>query len=138
MNPVVFDTVVVSELWKPRPNDKVLAFIDVQAQPFLSVITLEELTFGAESVLEVARRAALITWIASVRARFSGRLIEIDAEIAEHSGRLRAAAKAQKREVDPSDALIAACALARGAHVATRNIKDFAPLGVPLIDPWSA
>jgi toxin FitB len=36
------------------------------------------------------------------------------------------------------DALIAASALVRGAAVATRNVRDFEPLGVPVVDPWES
>jgi predicted nucleic acid-binding protein len=36
------------------------------------------------------------------------------------------------------DSLIAATALIHGMTVVTRNVKDFEPTGVPLIDPWLA
>lgn len=50
----------------------------------------------------------------------------------------RAVAEAQGRPTEAIDALIAACAIARGAAVATRNAGDFVPMGVPVIDPWTA
>jgi predicted nucleic acid-binding protein len=43
----------------------------------------------------------------------------------------------QGADTDPTDALIAACAIARGAAIATRNVRDFARLGVSLVDPWT-
>jgi predicted nucleic acid-binding protein len=36
------------------------------------------------------------------------------------------------------DSLIAATVLVHGMTVVTRNIADFAPTGVPLINPWDA
>jgi toxin FitB len=36
------------------------------------------------------------------------------------------------------DAFIAATALAHGMTVVTRNVADFAPTGVPLLNPWDA
>jgi predicted nucleic acid-binding protein len=135
---VLLDTNVVSELIKPKPDARVVTFIEAQLDPYLSVITLHELTWGAERVSAPARRARLIAWISAMKSRFGGRLIEVDAEIAEHSGRLRAAAAGTGRVVDAVDTIIAASALARGARVATRNVRDFAPLGVEVVDPWSA
>lgn len=135
--PVLLDTNVVSELVKLRPDPNVSAFVAAQTDPFLSVISLHELTWGAERASDPARKAKLLAWISSIRARFVGRLVDIDADIAEHGGRLRAAASAQGHVIDAIDALIAASALARGAPVVTRNAKDFEPLGVTVVDPWS-
>ncbi len=114
-----------------------MAFARTQPDPILSVITLHELTYGAERVANAARRAKLIAWIAAVRAQFAGRIVAIDGEIAEHSGRLRAAAEAQGRPAEIVDSLIAASALARGAAVATRNTSAYEPMGVEIIDPWA-
>ena len=36
------------------------------------------------------------------------------------------------------DALIAATALAHGMAVVTRNVVDFEPAGVAVLDPWKA
>ena len=36
------------------------------------------------------------------------------------------------------DALIAATALVHGLTVVTRNVKDFKPLGVAVLDPFAA
>jgi predicted nucleic acid-binding protein len=63
-------------------------------------------------------------------------VVAVDADIAEQSGRLRAASEAQGRPVEAIDALIASCALARGAAIATRNVSDFEPMGVQLVNPW--
>lgn len=135
--PVLLDTNVVSELVKPRPNAHVVAFINAQAEPLLSVITLHELTWGAERTADPARRSRLVAWIATMRARFVGRLVDVDADIAERAGRLRAAAAASGHVVEAIDSLLAASAVSRGARVATRNVRDFQPLGIALVDPWA-
>ncbi|GAA1089078.1 type II toxin-antitoxin system VapC family toxin [Tsukamurella spumae] len=36
------------------------------------------------------------------------------------------------------DALLAAVAQANGMTVATRIVRDFEPLGVPVVDPWAS
>jgi predicted nucleic acid-binding protein len=134
---VLFDTNVISELIRPRPEARVLAFIDEQPDPYLSVLTLHELTWGAERVRDAVRRKKLVAWIAAIRNRFGGRLVDVDAAVAEHAGRLRASAATEGRVIDPMDSLIAASALSRGARVVTRNVRDFEPLGVGAIDPWA-
>lgn len=136
MTPVLLDTNVVSELVRPAPNDRVVAFVRGLDAPMLSSLTLHELVYGAARVDDVARRERLSAWIDTVRARFAGRIVDVDADVAEVAGRLRAVGDRSGRATDPLDALIAACALVRGASVATRNVRDFEPLGVAVIDPW--
>lgn len=135
--PVLLDTNVLAELVKPKPDERVAAFVAGLSEPLLSVITLHELTRGAERAHDPARRAKLIAWIAAVRGRFAGRIVEVDADIAEHGGRLRAAASQLGHTVDAIDALIAASALSRGARLATRNVSDFEPLGAQPVNPWA-
>lgn len=135
MSAVLFDTNVVSELVRPRPDANVVAFVRAQSEPFISVITIHELIYGAERA-PAARRAKLLAWIAALRSQFAGRIVAVDEAIAAEAGRLRAAAEAQGRPTEAIDALIAACAAARGATVATRNRGDFEPMGVPIINPW--
>lgn len=136
MSRVLLDTNVLSELIRPKPEPKVAAFVRAQTDPYISVVTLHELTYGAERA-PAARRAKLTGWIASIRAQFAGRVLTITEDIATEAGRLRALAEAQGRPTEAIDALIAASALARGAAVATRDTGDFAPLGVTVIDPWA-
>ena len=134
---VLFDTNVLSELVRARPDSRVLSFVAAQKDPVISVVSLHELTYGAERSADPARRARLQAWIASIRARFVNRIVDINPEIAEQSGRLRALAAMNGHNVEAIDALIAACGLARAATIATRNVRDFAPLGVPVMNPWT-
>ena len=136
MSRVLLDTNVLSELIRPKPEPKVAGFVRAQTDPYISVVTLHELTYGAERA-PAARRAKLTGWIAGIRAQFAGRVLTITEDIATEAGRLRALAEAQGRPTEAIDALIAASALARGAAVATRDTGDFAPLGVTVIDPWA-
>ncbi|NOT41903.1 MAG: type II toxin-antitoxin system VapC family toxin [Alphaproteobacteria bacterium] len=136
MSAVLLDTNVLSELIRPKPDPKVAAFVSAQTDPFISVVTLHELTYGAERA-PPARRAKLTAWIAGIRAQFAGRILPVTEDIASQSGRLRALAEAQGRPTEAVDTMIAASAISRGAAVATRNISDFTPLGVTLIDPWA-
>lgn len=137
MSRVLLDTNVLSELVRARPQPQVVAFVRAQSDPLISALTIHEIAYGAERAPDPARRAKLLAWVAQIRRQFAGRIVAIDADIAEQAGRLRAAAAAQGASTDPVDALIAACAVARAASVATRNTRDFEAYGVGLIDPWS-
>jgi toxin FitB len=134
---VLFDTNVLSELVRPRPDGRIEAFVKAQPDPLISVLTIHEITYGAERAPDPRRRAKLIAWVAAIQTRFVGRIIAIDAAIAEQAGRLRAAAESQGTAADLIDSLIAACALSHGAQIATRNVRDFAAFGVGVIDPWA-
>jgi hypothetical protein len=134
---VLPDTNVVSELVRAHPFEKVRAFVRSQTDPLISALTIHELVFGAQRATDPARRAKLFAWIAALQSQFGGRIVDIDASVAERAGHMRAAAASQGETCDPIDALIAACAASHGAVVATRNVRDFAPLGAAYINPWT-
>jgi predicted nucleic acid-binding protein len=136
MSGALLDTNVLSELVRPKPDPRVVAFVRAAPDPYISVLSLHEIAYGAERAPDPVRRNKLTSWLAAMRKKFDGRIIALDADIAEHGGRLRAAADAAGSPADPIDALIAACALARGLAIATRNVRHFAGFGVDLIDPW--
>ncbi len=137
MTRVLLDTNVLSELVRPKPDPKVQTFVRAQTDPLISALTIDELVFGAERASDPARRAKLIAWVAAIQSQFAGRIVDIDANVAEQAGRLRANSASRGANTDAIDALIAACAIVRGAAVATRNVRDFAPLGVSVVDPWT-
>lgn len=137
MRSVLLDTNVLSELIRQRPEPRVVDFVRSQPSALISVLTLHELTYVAARVEHAARRAALEGWLAGIRGQFDGSVVHVDAAIAERAGRVRAEADRRGLRADVVDVLIAATALERGALVATRNVRDFEPLGVDVVDPWS-
>lgn len=135
----VLDTNVVSELRKVRagkadPNVAAWAESVDAADLFVSVITIMELELG---VLSIERRdatqgAVLRAWLEQhVLPEFSGRTLPIDTAVAQRCARLHIPDKRCER-----DALIAATALVHGMTVVTRNVVDFQPTGVTLLNPW--
>ena len=126
------DTNVISELARPRPTAKVVAFLERTTGLHLSVITLHEIAYGADRAPDPVRRAKLTAWLDQLANSFADRIIAVDARIAERAGRLRAAADALGRPADPLDALIAATALERDLKVATRDIDGFRDFGPEL------
>jgi len=101
---------------------------------FLSVLTLGELRKGIEGMNDATRRRALLDWLeAELPDFFTGRILPVDAHVADRWGRLVAAAS---RPVPAIDSLLAATAAHHGLSLVTRNGRDFADLGLDVINPW--
>ena len=136
----VLDTNVVSELRKGRlgkADGKVLAWaasVDA-ADLFVSAITLMELELGVLSIerKDAVQGALLRAWLTQqVLPEFSARILPIDTAVALRCARLHVPDQGGER-----DALIAATALVHGMAVVTRNVADFKPTGVTVINPWA-
>jgi len=135
----VLDTNVVSELRKVRAGkaDRKVAIwtesVDA-ADLYVSAMTLMELELGVLSIerKDAVQGAILRAWLEQhVLPEFSGRTIPVDTAVALRCARLHVPDKRGER-----DALIAATALVHGMTVVTRNVEDFQPTGVPLLNPW--
>jgi predicted nucleic acid-binding protein len=132
------DTNVISELRRPeRANPNLLAW--AAAVPItslhLSVITVMELEVGTLQMerRDAAQGAVLRQWLdKEVRPRFGGRIVMVDEPIALCCARLHVPDRRPER-----DALIAATAIIHGFTVVTRNVADFAAMGVEFINPWT-
>ncbi len=136
----LFDTNVVSEWRKPRPNPGVVDWlIQVdESQTFLSVVTITELRYGIERMASGRRRRRLDQWLQEeLLPRFDGRIIPVDVAIADACGRLIARSEAVGRPIEPRDAFIAATAQAYGLTLVTRNVSDFQPTIKTIVTPWT-
>ena len=137
---VLLDTNVLSEVRRPAPDPKVLAWLDAidEDRAFISVASIAELRRGIALMDAGRRREALAAWLAEdLPARFGGRIVPIDPAIAERWGDLMAQTRRSGFALSVMDGFFAATALAKELVLATRNTKDFAALGVPLFDPWT-
>lgn len=136
----LLDTNIVSEWTKPRPDTGVVAWLAEADEDriFISVITVAELRHGIERLPAGARRQRLDAWLTEqVPLRFEERLLAVDAETANVWGRVMAQGQAVGRPPGTMDAFIAATVLRYNMTLVTRNVSDFEPLGVRLINPWS-
>jgi hypothetical protein len=132
---MLVDTNVLSELPRPRPNARVVRWFSAQETIHVSVVTLEELSFGIARSTP-ASRSRLGRWFdALLEARPI--VLDVTAAIARASGELRAAREARGRRVAQADMLIAATALAHGLTLVTRNARDFEECGVTVVDPFA-
>lgn len=136
---VLLDTCALSELRRPKPNDAVLRAIDALASEdlFLSVLSIGEIAKGIAVLKESKNRRALQSWLQTLERQYSDRLLPIDLETSRIWGELTAAAQKMGRTIPATDGLIAATARRHGLHIMTRNIGDFEPAGVLVLNPWA-
>ena len=135
----LLDTNILSELRRPRPQRKVVAFI--AAQPlellFVSSVTFAELRFGIELVADAGRRAGLNDWLNhQVRPMFEQRVLAITEDI---MFKWRLAVEEGRKSgytFSQPDLIIAATALHHGLVVVTRNVDDHRRAHVPVHNPW--
>jgi toxin FitB len=135
----LLDTNAVSEWVKPRPDPGFVRWLDEvdEDRTYLSVITLGELRKGAERLADGRRRDRLDRWLTGdLPGRFGGRVLPVDAVVADEWGRLLARAGHAGSPVGGFDALIAATAKVHGLQIVTRNVRHFAATGVDVISPW--
>jgi predicted nucleic acid-binding protein len=132
----LLDTNVLSELRRKTPDATVLEWFARRPAStlYLSVLTFGELRKGIEGVLDAKRRMALTDWLETdLPAFFTGRILPVDAQVADRWGRLLSAAG---RPMPAIDSLLAASAAQHGLSMVTRNSRDFADLGLDVINPW--
>lgn len=100
-------------------------------------MTIGEICKGIDTLPVSRKRTELQQWLdGDVRHWFAGRILPITEEVAERWGRLAADAKLSGRPLALVDGLIAATALEHDLVLVTRNTRDFANLGVDLLNPW--
>ncbi len=135
---VLLDTCVLSELYKPEPL--VTVYESIMNVPdehlFISVITMGEIDKGIALLPDGQRKEALLQWFTTIEHEYAERLLPITTETAAIWGKITAKAQQEGFIIHASDGLIAATALQHGLHLMTRNVKDFEPTHVMLINPW--
>lgn len=137
----LLDTNVLSEVQRPKPDSRVLAWLDQvdEDRTHLSVVSLGEIARGVAQLENGRRKTALQRWLElELPARFGSRLIAVDGETALSWGQLMAEAKRAGRGLPVMDGWIAATAVRHGLTLVTRNTSDFAGIAIDLLNPWSA
>jgi predicted nucleic acid-binding protein len=137
----LLDTNVLSELRRPRPEPKVVAFVAGSPldQVFVSVVTLAEIRFGIELVAEPNRRSGLNEWLTHrVRPMFEGRVLGITEDIMLKWRLLVEEGRKTGHTFSQPDLMIAATAIHHGLTVVTRDRSDYDKAHVPVTNPWDA
>jgi predicted nucleic acid-binding protein len=139
MSGFLLDTNCISELVRPKPEPRVLNWMEAadEATLYLSVLTVGEIRKGVAGLTQRKRRTQLETWLeVDLQARFSGRIMPIDRAIADRWGLLTAEAKRKGNPLSVIDGLLAATALHHNLTVVSRNSSDFSNTPVPVLNPW--
>lgn len=130
------DTDVISVLRRPERHPQVAAWFDSLSTDrfFVSVITFGELKRGIDAVqrTDAVFAQELIEWLAKVMAEWRSRTLFIDTAIALRWGGVSATIGNKN-----ADLLIASTALEHDLTVVTRNVRDFEPTGVRIVNPLS-
>ncbi len=106
----------------------------------ISTISVAELVQG---VARLRHRSAqdkadgLEIWLETMLRRYRRRTLALDVRAARDAGRLMALARSRGHAPGFADLAIAGIAMANGLTLLTRNLRHFAPLGVPARDPYT-
>ena len=135
----LLDTNVISEPLKLRPDSSVLGWLATADEDclFLSVITIAEIRKGIEEIGAGRRRDSLTAWLYDELAvRFEDRILDVNLAIASVWGKIIARSEELGTNLGAIDGFFAATAEAYDLTLVTRNTKDFAKLGLMLLNPW--
>jgi toxin FitB len=135
----LLDTNILSELRRPGPEAKVVAFIAAQPLDLLhvSTVTLAEIRFGIELVEDATRRAELGDWLTHrVRPLFERRVLPVSEDVILKWRLLVEDGRKSRHTFSQQDLFIAATALHHGLTVVTRDAAEFARARTPVLDPW--
>ena len=131
----LIDTVILSELRKPKRDVRLASWIKKQrtSDLYLSVVTVGEVERGIvqQRTRDPDFATALASWLDRVLALYGERVLPFDLQIARRWGQLSAIVGN-----DSADLMISATALEHGLTVVTRNVSDFEPTGVAILNPF--
>ena len=139
MSGFLLDTNIISELVKPKPEANVTEWVENTDESllYLSVLTLGEIRRGIAALPQSRRRATLEAWLdKDLRARFEGRILIIDQEVADRWGLLTAAARNNGIVLPVIDGFLAATALEHNLTFVTRDTGQIPSMGVAVFNPW--
>lgn len=124
----LFDTNIISELFRREPNAGVITFTEQVRQTQISAISLEEILFGlsAKPKPRILERFEIFVTRQCI-------VLPVNAEIARRSGELRGQLRTQGTNRNQADMLIAATAQQHDLTLVTRNIKDFERCDISII-----
>lgn len=135
----LLDTCVLSELTKPTPHQRVVAWLNGHEEQFyfLSVLTLGEIEKGITKLPESKKKKRIRSWFENaMQQRFAGRILDVDERVARVWGRIQGEAEKKGLPIPTIDALLAATAHAHSLKLVTRNNADMKRTGAAIVDPW--
>jgi predicted nucleic acid-binding protein len=130
------DANVLSEPTRPSPDAKVVDWLSANERTLVvDSVVLGELYLGVLSLPAGRRRTGLEHWFAALSRTIV--CLPWDAAVSRQWAKLVVALKRKGTPVPLLDGMIAATALEHGLSVATRNVNDFKPTGVKVVNPFA-
>ncbi len=136
----LLDTNILSELRRPKPERKVLAFVAAQSLEllYISTVTLAEIRFGIELLPDVARRSELNDWLAhKVRPMFEQRVLSITEDIMLKWRLMVEEGRKVGHTFSQPDLIIAATGRHHGLTIVSRDTADYVKAQVSVFNPWT-
>jgi predicted nucleic acid-binding protein len=133
-------TNVLSELRRPKPSQRVRAFVNGQSGDvlFASDVVFAELRFGIEQMADAGHRADLARWLDhTLRPLFAGRVLAVTEAVLLRWRLMFESGRRKGHTLSDPDLLIAALAAQSGLIVVSRDTSHFVAAGVPVFDPWN-
>ncbi|MGQ4598139.1 PIN domain-containing protein [Nocardia sp. R6R-6] len=134
---IIADTNVVSELFKPTPDPRVIEWLENSSEVTLTTVTVGEIWAGIENLPDGHRKAGLGALAEDVFSEFGAEIESYDFQAARIYGRIVVERRRIGRPIGYADAQIAAICAAQECPIATRNVKDFTDIGIAVINPWT-
>ncbi len=139
MSGFLLDTNIPSELIRTRPDARVENWVYAKDEQslHLSVVSIGELRRGLVILSASKRRTELERWFENdLLPRFHGRILAVTHSIADRWGVLDGQCQLKGTPLNTADGMIAATAIEHDLTIVTRNVRDFAGLGVEVFNPW--
>ena len=133
----LLDTNVISERMKAQPSPAVIEWLEAnKAELYLPSIALDELRYGVLRLPDGRRKDGFARAVEGLAASYADKIVPFDAKAAWKSAEFRWLAHSSGFNPSVQDMMIAGIAAASGAVLATRNVKDFAFLGIEVANPF--
>lgn len=135
----LLDTNIISELRRPMPEPKVVAFIRSQSLEalHLSVVTLAEIRFGIELLRDATRRSELNAWLGrKMRPMLEQRVLPITEDILFKWRLIVEEGRKAGYTFSQPDSIIAATAQHHDLTVVSRDTKDYVAARLGVLNPW--
>ena len=135
----LLDTCVVSELMKPHPSPKVVAWFESvdDGDLYMSSVVIGEIRKGILLLPDSRRKTIYEKWFKTeIEDAYSGRTLPYDSAAAKRWAKIIADAESSGHPRPLMDSLVAAIALEHGMTVVTRNVSDMEYTGVPVFNPF--
>ncbi len=131
------DTTILCEPRQKRPNPKVMRWLKAnETSLYTSVLVVGEIRYGIDLLPPgSAKRRELLAWLERLIDIMAGRVLSVNARVAEEWAKLQAEARAQKLVLPVVDSLLAATARRYRLTVATNSVADFKAMGVKVVNP---